>query len=83
MRQINNCKVGHFVKYEGIVCQVNCMYKGWRGTRVATLVQVGEPGERRRMFTPEATEKAEYLGPVVSVNGKIWVGTKEKHNPFI
>ena len=75
MRQVKNCKVGHFVVYEGVVCQVNCFYTNWRGKH-ATLIRVGEPGEKKRLFTPEATEKVEYLGETARYNGKIWVGVK-------
>ena len=75
MRQIKNCKVGHFVKYEGVVCQVNCFYTNWRGKH-ATVIQVGEPSEQRRMFTPEATEKVEYLGRVARENGRTWIAIK-------
>jgi len=80
MRQVKNCKVGHFVRYNGVVFQVNCFYTNWRGKH-ATLIQVGEPGEKRQMFTPEATEKVEYLGAVARVDGKIWVRSRPR-DPF-
>ena len=73
MRQVKNCKVGHFVKYEGVLCQVNCFYSNWRG-KFATLVEVGFPGEPKRCFTPEATEKVEYFGDTAKDdNGHYWV----------
>lgn len=75
MRQIKNCKVGHFVKYNGVICQVNCFYTGLFGKQ-ATLIQVGGPGETKRMYSPQVTEKVEYLGPVARVDGKIWVPSK-------
>lgn len=73
MRQLRNCKVGHFVKYDGVLCQVNCFFTGWMGKR-CTLIQVGHPGETVRMFTPEATEKVEYLGDHAhDEHGNVWV----------
>ena len=73
MRQLKNCKVGHFVRYEGVLCQVNCFYTKWRG-RQCTLIQVGEPGESKRMFTPDVTEKVEYLGDhATDEHGNFWV----------
>lgn len=72
MRQLKNCKVGHFVKYEGVICQVNCFYS-WMGRKLCTLIQVGEPHESKRMFNPDATEKVEYLGETATdENGTIW-----------
>lgn len=53
MRQIKNCKVGHFVKYNGVLCQVNCFFTNFRG-KCATLIQVGQPGEDR--FVPAESE---------------------------
>lgn len=81
MRQIKNCKVGHFVKYNGVVCQVNCFFTNWRGKQ-CTLVQVGDPGESRRMFFPDATEKVEYLGPVARENGRTWIAIRTDRDPF-
>lgn len=76
MRQIKNCKVGHFVKYEGVLCQVNCFYTNFRG-KCATLIQVGHPGEKRQLFTPLATEKVEYLGDHARDEyGNFWVYRK-------
>ena len=80
MRQVKNCKVGHFVKYNGVLCQVNCFYTNWRGKH-ATLIQVGEPGQPRQLFTPKADEKVEYIGEVARENGKIWVRSKPR-DPF-
>lgn len=77
MRQIRNCKVGHFVKYKGVLCQVNCFFTGYiNGYRAsqATLIQVGEPGERKRLFTPRTEEKVEYLGETATdEKGRFWV----------
>ena len=73
MRQIKNCPIGHFVKYNGILCQVNCTFTNWRGKQ-ATLIQVGPPGESKRMFTPDVTEKVEYLGETArDEHGNFWV----------
>lgn len=77
MRQIKNCKVGHFVKYNGVLCQVNCFFTGWVNgypAKQATLIQVGHSGEPRRMFTPKAEEKVEYLGDHARDEyGNFWV----------
>ena len=71
MRQIKNCKVGHFVKYEGVLCQVNCFFTNLHG-KCATLVEVSHG--KRRIFTPAATEKVEYLGDTATdANGNYWV----------
>ena len=76
MRQIKGCKVGHFVKYNDVLCQVNCFYTSM-GEKHATLIQVAEPEESKRLFTPLASEKVEYLGMSArGKNGEIWVGTK-------
>ena len=76
MRQIKSCKVGHFVKYNDVLCQVNCFYTSM-GEKHATLIQVAEPEESKRLFTPLASEKVEYLGMSArDKNGEIWVGTK-------
>lgn len=76
MRQIKSCKVGHFVKYKDVLCQVNCFYTSWDGKH-ATLIQVGEPGESKRMFTPLASEKVDYIGiSARGKNGEIWVRAK-------
>ena len=76
MRQIKSCKVGHFVKYNDVLCQVNCFYTSM-GEKHATLIQVAEPEESKRLFTPLASEKVEYLGMSArGKNGEIWVGTK-------
>ena len=79
MRQIKNCKVGHFVKYEGVLCQVNCFYTNFRG-KCATLIQVASPEGKKRLFTPLATEKVEYLGDHARDEyGNFWVF--RKRNP--
>lgn len=71
MRQLKNCKVGHFVKYDGVLCQVNCFYTNWRGKQ-CTLTEVKHGS--RRLFTPDATEKVEYLGESArDENGNFWV----------
>ena len=76
MRQIKSCKVGHFVKYNDVLCQVNCFYTSM-GEKHATLIQVAEPEESKQLFTPLASEKVEYLGiSARGKNGEIWVGTK-------
>ena len=76
MRQIKSCKVGNFVKYNDVLCQVNCFYTSM-GEKHATLIQVAEPEESKRLFTPLASEKVEYLGMSArGKNGEIWVGTK-------
>ena len=47
------------------------------GEKHATLIQVAEPEESKRLFTPLASEKVEYLGiSARGKNGEIWVGTK-------
>ena len=76
MRQIKSCKVGHFVKYNDVLCQVNCFYTSM-GEKHATLIQVAESEESKRLFTPLASEKVEYLGmSTCGKNGEIWMGTK-------
>ena len=84
MRQIKSCKVGYFVKYNDVLCQVNCFYTSM-GEKHATLIQVAEPGESKRLFSPLACEKVEYLG--ISARGKIgeiWVGAKrDPLSPFL
>ncbi len=77
MRQIKNCKVGHFVKYKGVLCQVNCFFTGCiNGYRAkqATLIQVGLPQEKKQVFTPRVEEKVDYLGDrATDENGRFWV----------
>lgn len=71
MRQLKNCKVGHFVKYDGVLCQVNCFYSNWRGKQ-CTLIEVKHGSHR--LFTPDATEKVEYLGDhAKDEHGNFWV----------
>ena len=85
MRQIKNCKVGHFVRYQGVLCQVNCFFTGCINgykAKQATLIQVGEPGEKKRMYTPRVEEKVEYIGAVARENGRIWIRTKPV-DPFL
>ena len=84
MRQIKSCKVGHFVKYNDVLCQANCFYTSM-GEEHATLIQVAEPGESKRLFTPLASEKVEYLGITARVkNGEIWVIAKhDLLQPFL
>lgn len=77
MRQIKNCKIGHFVKYNDTLCQVNCFYTNARGKH-ATLMEVCHGS--RRMFTPKADEKVEYLGvSAEDKDGNFWV--YRKHDP--
>ena len=77
MRQIKYCKVGHFVKFNGVLCQVNCFYTGCIGgerVKQATLIQVGEPKEKKKIFTPRVEEKVEYLGDsATDEKGRFWV----------
>ena len=74
MRQLKNCKVGHFVKYNGAICQVNRFYTGFNGEKFVTLIQVGGPGESKHVFAPYATEKVEYLGDHArDESGNTWV----------
>lgn len=78
MRQLKNCKKGHFVKYNGVLYQINCFFTGLRGKQV-TLVEVKEGS--KRIITPSATERVEYLGDhAKDENGNLWV---IKHRPEI
>lgn len=78
MRQLKNCKKGHFVKYNGVLYQINCFFTGLRGKQV-TLVEVKEGS--KRIITPSVTERAEYLGDhAKDENGNLWV---IKHRPEI
>lgn len=71
MRQLKNCKKGHFVKYNGVLYQINCFFTGLRGKQV-TLVEVKEGS--KRIITPSATERVEYLGDrAKDENGNLWV----------
>ena len=81
MRQVKNCKTGHFVRYEGVLCQVNCFFTDRRkGTKTATLVQVAESGRSKRLYTLDSTEKVEYVGPVAREDGKTWISIRR--DPF-
>lgn len=78
MRQLKNCKKGHFVKYNGVLYQINCFFTGLRGKQV-TLVEVKEGS--KRIITPSATEQVEYLGDhAKDENGNLWI---IKHRPEI
>ena len=78
MRQLKNCKKGHFVRYNGVLYQINCFFTGLRGKQ-ATLVEVKEGS--KRLITPSVTEKVEYLGDhAKDENGNLWV---IKHRPEI
>lgn len=78
MRQLKNCKKGHFVKYNGVLYQINCFFTGLRGKQV-TLVEVKEGS--KRIITPSVTERVEYLGDhAKDENGNLWV---IKHRPEI
>lgn len=78
MRQLKNCKKGHFVKYNGVLYQINCFFTGLRGKQV-TLVEVKEGS--KRIITPSVTERVEYLGDhAKDENGNFWV---IKHRPEI
>ena len=79
MRQLKNCKKGHFVKYNGVLYQVNCFFTGLRGKQV-TLVEVKEEGPKR-ILTPSVTERVEYFGDhVKDEHGNLWI---IKHRPEI
>ena len=72
MRQLKNCKVGHFVKYHEILCQVNCFFTNNRG-KCATLITVGERHEEKRIYSVNVTEKVEYLGETATdEKGRCW-----------
>jgi hypothetical protein len=78
MRQLKNCKKGHFVKYNGVLYQINCFFTGFRDKR-ATLVEV-KAGSEGTIIFPSATEKVEYLGDhAKDENGNIWT-IKHKQN---
>lgn len=78
MRQLKNCKKGHFVKYNGVLYQINCFFTD-RGNKLATLIEVKEGP--KSLITPSVTEKAEYLGDhAKDENGNIWI---IKHRPEI
>lgn len=78
MRQLKNCKKGHFVKYNGVLYQINCFFTGLRGKQV-TLVEVKKGS--KRIITPSAAERVEYLGDhAKDENGNLWV---IKHRPEI
>lgn len=75
MRQLKNCKKGHFVKYNGVLYQINCFFTGLRGKQV-TLIEVKEEGPKR-LITPSVTERVEYLGDhAKDENGNIWIMTR-------
>lgn len=80
MRQVKNCKVGHFVKYNGVLCQVNCFYTNFRGKQ-ATLVEVKEGS--RRFYPVDATEKVEYIGDHArDEHGNFWVCRRTEQDAF-
>lgn len=77
MRQVKNCKKGHFVKYNGVLCQVNCFNTNFRGKQ-ATLTEVSHG--KKRLFIVDQTEKVEYLGiSATDADGCFWVF--KKHDP--
>ena len=79
MRQLKNCKRGHFVKYNGVLYQINCFFTGLCGKQ-ATLVEVKEGS--KRIITPSATERVEYLGDHAKDEyGNLW-GIKPKPEIF-
>lgn len=61
MRQLKNCKKGHFVKYNGVLYQINCFFTGFGGKQVSLLVEVEESGSKN-IITPSVIERVEYLG---------------------
>lgn len=78
MRQLKNCKKGHFVKYNGVLYQINCFFTGLRGKQV-TLIEVKEGS--KRIITPSVTERVEYLGDhAKDESGNLWI---IKHRPEI
>ena len=78
MRQLKNCKKGHFVKYNDVLCQVNCFYT-FREEKRATLIQVAEPEESKRLFTPRVTERVDYLGDhAIDKYGNIWIARRRQ-----
>lgn len=80
MRQLKNCKKGHFVKYNGVLYQINCFFTGFGGKKRVTLIEVKEDSERAILF-PSAAEQVEYLGDhAKDENGNLWV---IKHRPEI
>lgn len=79
MRQLTNCKKGHFVKYNGVLYQINCFFTGLCGKQ-ATLVEVKEGP--KRIITPSASERVEYLGDhAKDEDGNLW-GIKRKPEIF-
>ena len=79
MRQLKNCKKGHFVKYNGVLCQINCFFTGLHGKQV-TLIEVKEGP--KRIITPSVTERAEYLGDrAKDEDGNLW-GIKHRLESF-
>ena len=72
MRQLRNCKVGHFVKYKGVLCQVNCFHVDFFRERFATLVEVKHG--LRHWYNVNATTKVEYIGETATdEHGTTWV----------
>ena len=79
MRQLKNCKKGRFVKYNGVLYQINCFFTGLCGKQV-TLVEVKEGS--KRIITPSVDERVEYLGDrAKDENGNLW-GIKRKPEIF-
>lgn len=79
MRQLKNCKKGHFVKYNGVLYQINCFFTSLCGKQV-TLVEVKEGS--KRIITPSVTERVEYLGDrAKDENGNLW-GIKPRPEIF-
>lgn len=68
--------------HEGTLYQLNCLYTYFDGTKSATLIQPGDPGERRSMLRLDASVKVEHIGPVAKDGkGRTWVFCK-KHKIF-
>ena len=71
MRQLKNCKRGHFVKYNGVLYQINCFFAGLCGEQ-ATLVEVKEGS--KRIIAPSVSERVEYLGDrAKDEDGNLWI----------
>ena len=80
MRQLKNCKKGHFVKYNGVLYQINCFFTGLCGKQV-TLIEVKEGP--KRIITPSVDERVEYLGDrAKDENGNLWGIIKRRPEIF-
>ena len=79
MRQLTNCKKGHFVKYNGVLYQIDCFFTSFH-SEYAVLVEVKDGP--KRIITPSADERVEYLGDrAKDENGSLW-GIKHRPEVF-